>query len=343
MDFQPSTEQKALQAGILAFCDDRMSLDALPARAESAGFDRALWRGLWRGLSELGIFSLRLPESAGGVGLGAADAALAFEVLGRRLAPGPVLWTELARDLVDGAATGDNVVGGLDLVQEDVQPHVVEHLDALDTLILLREDGLYRTPADALDAAPIAQPLDPLTPIHSVSSLPEGEQIGDRAAARRFRHEAMAQSAALSLGIAEETLDLALAYAKERRQFDRIIGSFQAIKHILADMFARQELARASVYAAGATLDHPEVGDVEQAVRGAKLIAGEAAMKNARACVQVHGGMGYTWEIPAHFYLKRCWVLDNGFERGDAHADWLAGCVTDHGNDGVSRGAAHGA
>ncbi|MBW2232437.1 MAG: acyl-CoA dehydrogenase family protein [Deltaproteobacteria bacterium] len=328
MDFQPSTEQKALQEGIRAFCEDRISLDVLPALAEAGGFDRVLWKEL----AELGVFSLRLAESQGGIGLGAADVVLVFEELGRRLAPGPIVWSELAAGLIEGAATGDCVVGGLDLVQVDVEPHMIEHLDALDALILLREDGLYRTTPDALQATPIDNPLDPLTPVHAVtslslsslSSLSKAERIADAETAKRWRLDAMAQSAALALGIAEATLELALAYAKEREQFDRTIGSFQAIKHMLADMFTRQELARASVYAAGATLDHPEVGDVEQAVRGAKLIAGEAAMKNARACVQVHGGMGYTWEIPAHYYLKRCWVLENGFDAGHAHADWLA-------------------
>jgi alkylation response protein AidB-like acyl-CoA dehydrogenase len=208
-------------------------------------------------------------------------------------------------------------------------PHVIEHVDSLDVLLLLRADGLYRVDPGALDASPSARPLDPLTPVHRVDVLPLGDRIADAATARQLRLQAMARSAALSLGIAESTLEMAVAYAKERQQFERVIGSFQSIKHILADMFARQELARASVYAAGATLDHPEVGDVEQAVRGAKLIAGEAAMKNARACVQVHGGMGYTWEVPVHYFLKRCWVLDNGFDTGDAHADWMGARLGD--------------
>jgi alkylation response protein AidB-like acyl-CoA dehydrogenase len=113
------------------------------------------------------------------------------------------------------------------------------------------------------------------------------------------------------------TQEIATEYAKKREQFDRPIGSFQAIKHILADCYTRQELARVAAYAAGATLDDPSVGSVERAVATAKLIAGDAAMKNARACVQVHGGMGYTWEIPAHYYLKRAIVLENSF--GDVH------------------------
>jgi len=129
------------------------------------------------------------------------------------------------------------------------------------------------------------------------------------------------------LGVAEATHDLAVAYAKEREQFGRPIGSFQAIKHMLADSFVRKEVARASAFAAAATLDHPEVGDVAQAVSGAKINAGEAAMKNARTCIQVHGGMGYTWEVATHYYLKRAWVLENRFGTASAHADSLGAAV----------------
>ena len=131
-------------------------------------------------------------------------------------------------------------------------------------------------------------------------------------------------TAALQFGIAEMTQELATEYARGREQFGRPIGGFQAVKHILADMFVRQELCRSIVYAAGATVDQPEVGSVSRAVAAAKLMAGEAALKNARACIQVHGGMGYTWEIPAHYYRKRTWVLENVFGGVDEHAEAMA-------------------
>jgi alkylation response protein AidB-like acyl-CoA dehydrogenase len=120
------------------------------------------------------------------------------------------------------------------------------------------------------------------------------------------------------------TQELATEYARGREQFGRPIGGFQAVKHILADMFVRQELARSAAYAAGATLDDPAVGSAPRAASAAKLVAGEAAMKNARACVQVHGGMGYTWEIPAHYYLKRAWVLENVFGSIDEQAERMS-------------------
>ena len=256
--------------------------------------------------------------------MGTADAVLVFEELGRRVVPGPLLWTHLAADLVKGAATGEAVVSGLDLMGAQREPIMVEHRDVMDALIVLRSDGVYQLEPGDVQGKPIAETLDPFTPLHYVESLPQGQRVADADQARRLRLEGAAIASGQLLGIAEETLTLANEYAKQREQFDRPIGKFQAIKQILADMFVRQELARAAAYAAGCTLDEPEVGDVERAVSAAKLCCGEAAMKNARACIQVHGGMGFTWEIPAHFYLKRTWVLESIFGTCEEHAEHVA-------------------
>jgi alkylation response protein AidB-like acyl-CoA dehydrogenase len=191
-------------------------------------------------------------------------------------------------------------------------------------VLVLRADGVWKLDAAALDQAPIAVPLDPLTPVSTVGALPEGERLAGPEQARALRLQGAALCAGQLLGLAEGATALALAYAKSREQFGRAIGSFQAIKHMLADMYVRQEMARAAVWAAGATLDDPQVGDLERAVASAKVCAGEAAMKNARACIQIHGGMGYTWEIPAHYYLKRTWVLESLFGTSDEHADTAA-------------------
>ena len=318
MDFQRSDDQRALQEGIRAFCDGRVSLEALRGLEEK--FDRTLWGEL----AEMGVFSLRQPESRGGVGLGMADAVLVFSELGRRLVPGPLAWTHLLAGRIDGAGSGETVVGGVDQLDPRGGPVLVEHFGALDALVVLRADGVYRVDARKLRAEPVATPLDPHTPVALVAELPRGDQIGDGAEARQLRLEGSVLVAAQLLGIAEMSQELATEYAKKREQFDRPIGSFQAIKHILADCYTRQELARVAAYAAGATLDDPSVGSVARAVATAKLIAGDAAMKNARACVQVHGGMGYTWEIPAHYYLKRVWVLENLFGDVHEHAEQMA-------------------
>ncbi|HKA15741.1 MAG TPA: acyl-CoA dehydrogenase family protein [Myxococcota bacterium] len=318
MDFQLSEDQVALRAGIRSFCDGRISIDDLRA-LEKQGFDRALWREL----AEMGVFSLRQREAAGGVGLGSADAVIVFAELGRCLAPGPLVWSHLAADLVPGAGAGEVVVGGVEQLQAG-DLVLVEHLEQLDALLVLRRDGVYRVDPQSLSARSTGTSLDPFTPIHRVHALPAGERIADAAAAALLRLEGGALAAGMLLGIAERTQEIATEYAKKREQFDRPIGSFQAIKHILADCYTRQEIARAAAYAAGATLDDPAVGSAARAVATAKVIAGDAAMKNARACIQVHGGMGYTWEIPAHYYLKRVWVLENAFGDGAEHAEQMA-------------------
>jgi alkylation response protein AidB-like acyl-CoA dehydrogenase len=117
-----------------------------------------------------------------------------------------------------------------------------------------------------------------------------------------------------------------VAYAKERHQFGKPIGSFQAVKHMCADMLVRAEVARAAVHAAACLADAPDVARTEaeaagcaprrlltRSVAGAKLLADEAALANARASIQVHGGMGFTWEVPLHLHLKRARVLSTSF------------------------------
>ena len=103
-------------------------------------------------------------------------------------------------------------------------------------------------------------------------------------------------------------------------QFGQPIGSFQALKHMMADMFVRTALARSATYAAAAVLDDPLVGHVGRSIGAAKLLAGEAAIENARASVQVMGGMGFTWEMVPHYLLKRAWVLEQSFGTMRDHA-----------------------
>ena len=115
-----------------------------------------------------------------------------------------------------------------------------------------------------------------------------------------------------------------MEYAKHRRQFGRPIGGFQAVKHLCADMAVRAEVARCAVQAAAVTADQPDVGDPSRAAAGAKLLADEAALANGRSCIQVHGGMGFTWEVPAHLAFKRSRVLATQFGTDDQLAEQLA-------------------
>jgi alkylation response protein AidB-like acyl-CoA dehydrogenase len=320
MDFRLTEDQEALLSGIRSWCDGQLPLETLAEIAKNGGFDAKLWSGL----AEMGAFALRLPESDGGVGLGMAEAVLVFGELGRALAPGPVVWTHLAADLVPGAASGETVVGGVDLAGAFADPILVEHPAALDVLLALYADRVERVDAKSLATEPIATPLDPLTPIAHARTLPEGERIGGADLAARLRLEGAALTAALSLGVAERSQELATAYAKEREQFGRAVAGFQSIKHMLADMWVRQEMARAAVWSAGATIDQEGVGDPARAVASAKVVAGDAAMKNARASIQIHGGMGYVWEMAPHYYLKRAWVLATSFGGSEEYEEQLA-------------------
>jgi alkylation response protein AidB-like acyl-CoA dehydrogenase len=315
MHLHPTDEQAALQEAVRIYCDRRYAFASLAGMEE-----QPIDPDRWQELADLGVFNLRVPVERGGLGLGATDTVLVFEELGKRLVPGPLLWTQLAADYFAGTADGKAIVGGLDLHESPAGPFVIEHLDGLDMLLLLRDDGLYRIRAAELTGRRLDNPLDPLTPVHEVATLPTGERIGDAEAARQTQRTGTLLAAALLMGIAHATLEIAVEYAQTREQFGRPVGSFQALKHMMADMYVRAELARSAVYGAATIADQPDVGSAERAVSAAKHTAGQSALRNSRACLQIHGGMGFTWEMPPHYYLKRTWVLENSFGTTAQHA-----------------------
>jgi len=328
MDFRIGDDERELADGVRAIVAGRLPLEHLRA---AEGAERAIAADDWAALGETGVFALTLPEPAG-TGLGLADAVVVFEELGRALVPGPLVGTFLAANagVVEGAAEGRAQVG---LFCGGPGPILVEHLASLDGLLVLPAYDRGSTPRllapapDAAGATRLAAPLDPLTPLWHLESLPAGEPVADAGA--RMMRDGSLLTAALQVGHAVEVLDLAVAYAKERHQFGKPIGSFQAVKHICADMLVRAEVARAGVQAAACLADAPDVAAseaeaagctaadmVDRAVMGAKLLADEAALANTRAAIQVHGGMGFTWEVPLHLHLKRARVLATSFGTG---------------------------
>jgi alkylation response protein AidB-like acyl-CoA dehydrogenase len=308
MNFDLSPDQEALRDGIRSLCEGRF-----PSKRVRDGFDA----GVWRELADAGVLSLRAD------GFGRADAAVVFEELGRSVVPGPLVWGYLAQGRVDGVVSGLDRTG---VASDAGGPIYVEHRDVIDALVVLEDDRVRMVPAGELDAGGRAErPLDPLTPVHRIDQLPmAGDELGGRELADEWRRDGALLTAAFLVGLASGVTDLAVAYAQERTQFDRPIGSFQAVKHILADMIVRAEVARVSVHAAACTVDDPAVGDVGRAVAGAKLIAGEAAVDNGKAATQVHGGMGFTWEVDVHLYLKRAWLLDTHFGSVEHCSDAIA-------------------
>jgi alkylation response protein AidB-like acyl-CoA dehydrogenase len=316
MDFQLTALQEELRETTRKLCAGRLPIAA--ARAAGGRVDRAGWGEL----DAAGVFSLRIAEDHGGLGLGMTDAAVVFDELGRGLVPGPLVWTHIAAGLDLGGAS---VVGGLERPVPGA-PVVVEHLGDLDALLVIDADGVWALDPHALAARPL-QPFDPLTPVWEVDSLPRGDAVATAEQSARLSAEGAVLTAAQLAGVASGVCDLTVAYAKERRQFGRPIGSFQAVKHALADMLVRAEMARVQAYAAAAHLDEAELADVERAVAAAKIVAGDAAYENGKAAIQLHGGMGMTWEVDAHLYLKRAHALDAVFGSADAHAEAIAARV----------------
>ncbi|WP_329273305.1 acyl-CoA dehydrogenase family protein [Streptomyces sp. NBC_01451] len=277
MRFQLTEDQRALRTGVRELLAARFGRERLRAAvgADEAGEVPELDRRLWRELGSAGFFSLRLPETAGGVGLGLPEAVLVFEEAGRALLPGPLIATHLAAGEVPGAAEGGTVVTAVD------GGGVVEWLEAADAVR-----------GDAAGAVPIRS-ADPLTPLHRVTAPVSGD-----------RTDVLLTSlltAAEQLGTAARVCELAAQHARTREQFGRPIGAFQAVQHLCAGILVRVEVARAAVYAAAVTVDPADIA-------AARLLADEAAVRGARDCLQVHGGMGFTWESDVHLYLKRAWV-----------------------------------
>jgi len=288
-----SSDQEDLRDGIRALCNGRFSMDRV-----RGGFDAEVWKEL----AAAGVFTTRQLD------LGVADAAVVFEELGRALVPGPLVWGWL-NDRDDVVATG----------VERNDP-TAEHFALAGTLLVMDADGLWEVDPSTVTAEERPEQLDPLTPVHRLDNVGQGERRGDP-----MRLEAATVTAAQLVGIAAACTDAAVAYAKERQQFDKPIGSFQAVKHLCADMFVRADTARAAVHSAAAALDDPGSADEVRAVASAKLLAAQAAIANARSSLQVHGGMGFTWEVDVHLYLKRAWLLDKVFGGQAEHADVIAG------------------
>ncbi|MCQ9132947.1 MULTISPECIES: acyl-CoA dehydrogenase family protein [Streptomyces] len=268
MRFRPTDDQRALRDGVRTLLARRFDREALRAAVDRPG---RLDRALWRELGAAGFFALRLPEADGGVGLGLPEAVLAFEEAGRALLPGPLLATHLAAGEVPGAAEGETVVAAVD------GGGLVEWLAEAD---VVRGDAAGAVPLDG---------VDPLTPLHTVPARGAADPV------------AVLLTAAEQLGTATRACETAVQHARAREQFGRPVGAFQAVKHLCADLLVRVETARAAVYAAAVTADPADIA-------AARLLADEAAVRGARDCLQVHGGMGFTWESDVHLLLKRAWV-----------------------------------
>ena len=331
MEFRLDDAQLDLQAAVARLCSDHFGFDSLRDAVVTVGVGADATGGApatgtfdregWDHLAELGVFSLLTPTDAGGTGLGVVDAALVFEQLGVHLVPGPTIFTLLAAELVEGALEGTAVVTGV--IDTDIHDEtaLVPFGAQADGVLVLGDDSVSYHPATTLETAVSLQPLDPCTPVARISGLGGGAIVGGAETASRLRVRGTVLSAAGLSGVADRSLEVARTYAMDRKQFDAPIGSFQAIKHLLADGFVRARLAQSSVYAAAAVADDPASEDPLRAAACAKVVAADAAHANAAMAVQVLGGMGFTWDMPPNFLVKRAWVLDRCMGTAEHHAE----------------------
>ncbi len=283
--------------------------------------------GFWASLCDLGWLGLHIPEPLGGSGYGLPESAIVLEELGRSLAPGPFLSTVIASAVI--AATGSQsqkarwlpsladgskcaavgLHGTFSLVDGflDGSATLVLGAGIADLLVLTSGDDVFVLDAAGAGIAIVpSDSLDPTRPVGLVNVehavVGPGTVISGAAATALALSRVLA--AAEASGIARGALEMAVSYAKVRHQFGRPIGSFQAVKHHCANMLVSAELATASVWDACRT---GEIGgeQLSFAAAVAASTALPAAVNNAKLNIQVHGGVGFTWEHAAHLLLRR--------------------------------------
>jgi alkylation response protein AidB-like acyl-CoA dehydrogenase len=311
-----------------------VALSPLDRVRKFADGDEAAAPDIWAGLSDLGLPGLLVPEEHGGLGLGMIEAALAAEALGRAVAPAPFLSTAVLAPLalrlagdeaqqrawlprlasgeaVAGVAISEPIAGARDgagVTASDgrLSGKALFAMDAAgaDLLLVADRTGGLHLAQSAHDAAPMPS-IDATRRLCELTFRDTlAEPLTSNQALERLRDAAWILLAADTLGAAQAMLETAVAYAKERKQFGRTIGSFQAVKHLCAEMAAEIEPARALVWYAAYAFDHaPEEASLMAA--HAKAHLSEIGRFVARTATEVHGGIGMTDLLGQHYWFKR--------------------------------------
>lgn len=336
MEFALSEDQRMFQASVSAFLASASALDDVRKVADG---DQALEARMSGGLAELGAAQILVPDEHGGLGLGLLDAALVQEPLGSAVSPATHLAGAMAAVGI-AAAAGDTVRADWlgRLASGDVRMGVAvaervgaragagveaaggtlsgKSLFALETrgathvlvcdtagalhIAEIEAPGLTRTPMPTIDRTrDFAELVFDATPAVAL----DGENEAGAAAARAIAAGRILL-AADTLGAAQAMLDKAVDYAKERKQFNRVIGSFQAVKHMCAEMAAELEPARALVWHAAHAMDE-SMDEADVMVCLAKAHLAEVGTFIARTATEVHGGMGFTDLVGLHYWFKR--------------------------------------
>jgi alkylation response protein AidB-like acyl-CoA dehydrogenase len=294
---------------------------------------------LWRALADLGVQALTVPEADGGLGRGMVDLVLPLEEAGRAALPEPLVETvavaapllaagsdEARAAWLPPVAAGDAVLAVAGLAGPAVADAHVAALVLVardDRIEALRREDLALTRHPSLDPTRRLFTLEARGPATAVLAGPAA-----RAAVVAAFDRGALGTAALLLGIADRVIEMAATHARERHQFGRPIGAFQAVKHLLADALLSLEFARPAVYRAAWSVDVSSP-DRARDVSMAKALASEAAVGACRAALQVHGAIGYTHEHDLHLWLTKGFALAQAWGDAARHRDRVARAVLD--------------
>jgi alkylation response protein AidB-like acyl-CoA dehydrogenase len=284
-----------------AFTDDQLAFrDAVRDLLEkecTAAHVRDAWTndtgrvpGLWEQLTEMGIVGMLASESDGGLGMELVDLILILEETGRFAVPEPI---------VETAAFGVPLLGRVDQ-QVAIAHEIVAWADSVD--VIVTADGVFDPATAELTPHPSVDGARRLFTVAGIATTPPAGMEDGYA-------RLVCGAAAQLCGLSDRMLDMTVDYVKERRQFGVPIGSFQAVKHHLANARVALEFARPLVYRAAV-----EPSKLNTSMALAK--AADAALLTSRVALQCHGAIGYTTEYDLHLYMKRAWALARGF--GDA-------------------------
>ncbi|NGO67518.1 acyl-CoA dehydrogenase family protein [Streptomyces boncukensis] len=296
--------------------DGMLTAAGTPAvvRAWAAG-DHGPGRALWVRLAEAGVFALAVPEEQEGMGIRPVELVVAFTEVGRHAVPGPLVETVAVAALLDHlddtalatawlpGITSGKTAASLCLLTPDT-PYALD-ADAAGVVFVVTEDTL-RVAESAGPVQPSADPARRLARPRGGTVLAQGS--GVRAAAARAADVAALATAAQALGLGRALLDRTVDYVKQRAQFGRPIGSFQAVQHRLADTLIALEFAQPLVHAAAVALAAGQPDSV-RGIAAAKVAAGEAAHGAARTALQCHGALGYTEELDLSLWIRKARAL----------------------------------
>jgi alkylation response protein AidB-like acyl-CoA dehydrogenase len=326
VNFDFTDDQHAIKRTAKDLLADRFRMERVREHAEAATYDEAAWKEL----GELGWPGIFIDEEYGGQGLGIVELVILMEELGYALAPLPFL-SNAAAGLVlqaggseeqkarwlPGIASGE-VRGTIGLVNEG-EAKLVPDADLADVIVLCGHDARTVIERSAAEVEPV-KTMD-ATRSYARVRAGEGEPLeGDHLPG--LSCAALAVAAELT-GIAQRAMAMAVDYARDRKQFGRPIGSYQAVSHRCAQMLLEVEGSRSAAYYAAWTADaEPET--LALAASMAKAYASDAGWRVCTSALQVHGGIGFTWEHDLHFFLKRAKVNGSLYGSARDHRDIVA-------------------